>query len=200
LQQDGEFSNDRPADRIALLAIYVPRLRQELNLFVHLWNTHRIRKQTNRPNTVPGKPVMLFSHPPEGRQDYGIPVPAETIDDLSSTMPGWDIEAYLPQTTREWCDNFLQLIGYQHDQTLTTDDHRIQPCYTAYTQLRSAVQNYINSGQEPRLGTLVTPTQARLQLLQEHDLLHAQEVVLETDVMDERGFTNVGENDFVYET
>jgi hypothetical protein len=126
---------------------------------------------------------VLYHHPSEGRSHQRTPVRQELADEILSSYPAWDIDAYLPQATKDWCESFLQLIGFSHDQPLTTDLERSRPCYSAYIQLRSAVQNYLNSGQQPRLATLVTPTQARLRLLEEHDLLHVREVILDEEFL-----------------
>jgi hypothetical protein len=60
---DGLYDNTMQSDRIALLAVYIPMIRTELHQFASLWNSHRIRKQSNKPNSIPGKPRDLYNYP-----------------------------------------------------------------------------------------------------------------------------------------
>ena len=39
-------------------------IRQEIYGYADLWNAHTIRQQVSRPAVVPGKPVVLYFHPP----------------------------------------------------------------------------------------------------------------------------------------
>ena len=54
------------ADRIAILAVYLPTIRTEVAWFVDHWNTHNLRKQPNRSKAIQGKPLMLFQRPKNG--------------------------------------------------------------------------------------------------------------------------------------
>lgn len=63
LVSDGEYLADSLADRIAFLAIYMPIVRHDVATFVNLWNTHKIRKQKNRPYAVCGRPGLLYRFP-----------------------------------------------------------------------------------------------------------------------------------------
>jgi hypothetical protein len=59
------------AHRIAFLALYMPILRKEVHGYVDLWNLHSIRRQSNRPNAVIGKPEVNYLWPKDGVKHYG---------------------------------------------------------------------------------------------------------------------------------
>lgn len=67
----------------------MPMIRTEIYSYVELWNVHRIRKQRNRPNSVAGKPYMLYHHPKEGVQDSGLPVKQEVLDVQRQSVHGF---------------------------------------------------------------------------------------------------------------
>ena len=78
LNHQGLFKQNQLADRIALLAVYMPFVRREILSFVNVWNMHRIRKQSNRPQSITGKPFMLYFYPSQGIQDFKVQ-PDETL-------------------------------------------------------------------------------------------------------------------------
>jgi hypothetical protein len=49
----------------------MPLLRHECKEFVLTWNSHRIRSQTNRANSVAGIPDRLYFDPPNGIEQWG---------------------------------------------------------------------------------------------------------------------------------
>lgn len=59
----------------------MPILRREVFSFVKTWNYHKIRRQKNRPNCVPGQPWVLYHHPEEA-QDHAIQPNPGTVDTL----------------------------------------------------------------------------------------------------------------------
>lgn len=79
--QMGEFSKTDITDQIALLAVYFLIIRQEVDIFVKMWNRHFIRKQKNRPgHGLPtGRPNRLFYNPPEPARYCGLPVPRDKL-------------------------------------------------------------------------------------------------------------------------
>lgn len=78
------FEPDNLADKIALLAIYIPILRQEVQAFARMWNMHTIRKQPNRPNAVHGKPIMLYFYPQDPCiQNYGLKPDPQLLQELT---------------------------------------------------------------------------------------------------------------------
>jgi hypothetical protein len=77
------YSAQRQYDRIALIAIYMPIIREEVHAYQELWDKHTIRKQKDRPNVVPGKPVFNYhySHT-RGVPNCGWPVDPELIEEI----------------------------------------------------------------------------------------------------------------------
>jgi hypothetical protein len=89
LQQDGLFDINVIADQIAIFAIYLPILRTEIQSYVRTWNTHRIRKQSNRPNAIAGKPHMLYRYPPPLVQNCGLSVDTVRLNILQNDIREW---------------------------------------------------------------------------------------------------------------
>lgn len=73
----GEFTKNLLPDQIAFNFVYIPILRTELHAFAAEWNTHRIRKQRKRPNSIPGIPWMLYHHPKAPVRNEGLDLPRE---------------------------------------------------------------------------------------------------------------------------
>lgn len=82
MEQDGLFDDDNTSDIIALLYIYLPLLRTKLHQFVENWNTHKIRKQSKRPNLPTGEPYYNFYFPPSHITNYQTPVSESKIQQL----------------------------------------------------------------------------------------------------------------------
>jgi hypothetical protein len=80
LSKENLYSAKQQSDRIALLAVYIPIIREEVAAYVEIWNKHKIRKQKERPNVVPGKPVFNyhFSHT-KGVENCGRPIDPELV-------------------------------------------------------------------------------------------------------------------------
>jgi hypothetical protein len=56
-------------------------------IFVEDWNCHRIRKQKNRPNSVPGIPRFNYLHAEVER--YGFSIDEEFAKDLMADFEEW---------------------------------------------------------------------------------------------------------------
>ena len=54
--------------------------------YVKDWDYHTIRKQKNRPNSVTGKPFVLYYAPSDGTKSYGHMVDQELVNSLLSTF------------------------------------------------------------------------------------------------------------------
>lgn len=80
---------DQLGDRIALYAIYMPLIRTQITSFVRTWNQHRIRKQSNRPYSVPGKPWMNYHFPPTGVENEGIQFNLDLFKQLQQDVKDW---------------------------------------------------------------------------------------------------------------
>jgi len=92
LNQDGLFIKNQLADRISIIAVYMPLLRREICKFIRLWNVHDIRKQKERPGGVYGKPYFLYFHPEDhGVQDYGLIADENLVNELLDDMNDWGI-------------------------------------------------------------------------------------------------------------
>lgn len=138
------------ADRIALLYIYMPRIRYEFAEFVRLWNAHYIRKQKARPHVVPGKPWVLYNLPdPEKVKDYRAPAPLNVLQELMAIInqDGADLDMYLPEETMTICDNIVASFGGINYQL--TDDTRKTPFIVEYHRLRTQLRQYIDGGHQP---------------------------------------------------
>jgi len=86
----------------------MPLLRHAVHEFRDDWNLHQIRKQKNRPHVVTGDIVEeIYNHPPSGEK-FGIPVDAETIQELGREVSDWDMDAYLPAETLAWCEEAIE--------------------------------------------------------------------------------------------
>lgn len=60
-------------DEIALLALYGPIIKNEVEEFIETWNMHRIsRPNKKRPWVVPGRPFMLYHHPGTTKYSNGL--------------------------------------------------------------------------------------------------------------------------------
>lgn len=91
------YQNDNLGDYITFLAIYMPILRHEIYKFVDVWNHHKIRKQSHRPNSVSGRPWLLYTHPPPPAEQYGF-------------VPNTDLLAELQMTAADWSKKYLIFI------------------------------------------------------------------------------------------
>jgi len=89
LRTTDQFSKDRNADVIALLAVYFPVIRLQVEQFVDNWNTHQIRKQPYRPKTISGRPYNLFWRPRAGIKNYGLEVDTEKLEELRRDVTDW---------------------------------------------------------------------------------------------------------------
>lgn len=89
LNEKGMFDAKSQADHIALLAVYMPILREDIHKFTRLWNIHTIRRQPRRPNTVSGQPVALYHWPRPGIQDYGLPPDPDLQQELGEQVSDW---------------------------------------------------------------------------------------------------------------
>jgi hypothetical protein len=69
LTMHGFYESDSLEDRVVFLYVFIPILRQEINIYVNTWNEHRIRPQLARANHIPGRPNELYFEAPVPR--YG---------------------------------------------------------------------------------------------------------------------------------
>lgn len=90
MSQQQVFDPQKQVDRIALKAVYMPIIQEEAKQFVYQWNCHRIRKQPNRPYTVPGIPGVLYNYPEKsGGQQCGLPVDSQLLEPFQRDLQGF---------------------------------------------------------------------------------------------------------------
>lgn len=83
------YDKNSIADCISLYAIYVPIVRKETHAFVRLWNSHKIRKQPNRPNVISRQPVKNYLYPDSHVQNLGINPPVELLQIMQKDVEEW---------------------------------------------------------------------------------------------------------------
>ncbi|KAE8378784.1 hypothetical protein BDV26DRAFT_291905 [Aspergillus bertholletiae] len=158
----GTYNDSRIADKIAMLAVYMPILRKDIHGFSQLWNVHSIRRQANRPNSVSGKPVILFNWPPEGVGNYGVKPDPELITQFKQDTTQWDIEEYLPSTTMNWCTDQLKQLGAPKGIVSSSarypDGSQVHP--KIYLQLRDRIKTHMEMDESPKLELLEKSTGA----------------------------------------
>ena len=77
-------------DRIAAMVVYMPLIRRTAAEFVDHWNTHEIRKQPDKPHIIAGEsPNFLHRFPPDGYQDFSLPVDPELLGRLREPVERW---------------------------------------------------------------------------------------------------------------
>jgi hypothetical protein len=160
LEADGLWNEDFLSCRIALLAVYMPILRQILQRFVDQWNHHRIRRQKNRPHVVPGQPYVLFYYP-EVAQNFQQIISPDLLADFKADIGAFDIDEYLPRDTLAWCSTQLQSWGYGNlsGEEFQRTGQRIHT--DAYLRLRNAIDQHIQSGNREGLSLCTPPTGGR---------------------------------------
>ena len=90
LEAEGLFDGS-DADLICIQFIYLPLLREKVYQFVERWNSHKIRKQKNRPNLPTGEPFYNYYYPPDNITDFAQLPNAEVIAQLKHTVISYGI-------------------------------------------------------------------------------------------------------------
>ena len=76
------YSRQSLPNYIAMLAVYLPIIREQVTEFVRVWNIHIIRKQPNRPHVVCGQPFQNYFFLKEGVKYYSILVNTNKLREL----------------------------------------------------------------------------------------------------------------------
>ena len=153
------FSKNRLADMIAVGAIYIPILRREIRSYIETWNSHRIRKQKNRPNAIVGKPSMLYMCPPEGTDNYLQVLSHDELKKIKAETPEWDMHAVLPLPTQQWCDEQLRSMEFDpHTSHMKSAAEREAPYQDVYLELRGRIMQHLGCNMQPTLQLLDHPT------------------------------------------
>jgi len=77
---------------IAIAFIYLPIIRRNVEHFTHVWNIHNIRRQSNRPWLIAGKPYLNYFHPKivNGNAiDCGRPVYGPVLKEIKSALESY---------------------------------------------------------------------------------------------------------------
>ncbi|KAI8957879.1 hypothetical protein F5Y11DRAFT_338003 [Daldinia sp. FL1419] len=142
------------ACQIALLAVYVPIIENEIKIFVKLWNNHDVRTQRNRANALRGRPWDNFFTPnTDFVSQWGAPVDVAILAEIEAAMENDDIDRFLPDNTLQWCEEKLRDIGLDR----TKEDNRQWPFVEAYNKLRTEIQAELENGNPAGL-YLLTPS------------------------------------------
>jgi hypothetical protein len=172
LKHEGLFlSKDSIPDHVALLAIYMPQIRQRVQSWTSTYNIRPIRAQKNP--LITGKPIFNYFHsasrePPVEDQKRPINPGSPLIQQLQRDMQEYNLDEYLPPLTLAWCRVKLQEIGQVLGLPVGTDfdpenpplDLRgdpKQPYRVVYEYLRARAYDHLISGEEPILGVCEKP-------------------------------------------
>ncbi|OIW25505.1 hypothetical protein CONLIGDRAFT_497468 [Coniochaeta ligniaria NRRL 30616] len=103
LQDKGLFDKSRLSDRIAILYIYMPWIRTDFAAFVKLWNSHKIRKQANKPHVVDGIPYSLYTLQGIRVQDFRVPLEPKSWAHVCAVVQndGFNLQEYIPESTKQ---------------------------------------------------------------------------------------------------
>jgi hypothetical protein len=146
------------ADQIALLAVYFPVIRTNIERFINRWNKHKIRHQNNRPNSVRGRVWENYFTPnPDFVQQWGLPVDTALLSEIEEAVAGIDIDAYLPADTLAWCENFLSTKGLNRER----EDNNIWPFVRFYNDLRAVITLELHNGNPSNLSLLPDDDESR---------------------------------------
>ncbi|EEA18591.1 hypothetical protein TMatcc_005566 [Talaromyces marneffei ATCC 18224] len=166
LSNDGYFKKNSLADRIAILAIYMPMAREEIASYINVWNTHGIRKQSHRINSINGQPNVLYHLSEDGIQDYGSK-PDQVVLQTLLDEHNFELDEYLPLDTLNWCQQKLQSQGFERIKLEDLNEHGERTHFIAYLYLRDQINLHIATQSEPQLRECEKPTQEELHLQQD---------------------------------
>jgi hypothetical protein len=91
-REDPLFISDYPSDRVVLLYIFMPLIRDEVAARMMVHNHRRIRKDSKRPHHVPGVPEDLWkglNKHGERPRDYGIKPRLSTLQNRKEALSGY---------------------------------------------------------------------------------------------------------------
>lgn len=89
MQSLGQYDKAILSDEIAMLAVFMPIVRDAAFAYKDLWNIHKIRKQRNRPNGVSGQPQILYDFPPTADGSYGVAIDPEFAQRIEDGLEPW---------------------------------------------------------------------------------------------------------------
>jgi hypothetical protein len=145
-----EYDKDLIADRVALLAVYMPIIADAISSFAVTWNTHRIRRQSRRAYHVDGIPYVLYFNPSLSTPpavDCSTHVPAGAVAQFQEGLAGYDMDEYLPPQILALCYQLLTERGFAtpvDPAAVDADHNRIH--VQAYLQLREQLNIQLGRG------------------------------------------------------
>ncbi|KAI9882893.1 MAG: hypothetical protein M1823_005351 [Watsoniomyces obsoletus] len=151
LVEQNLFDSSLKTDRISLLAIFMPIIRQRAHSFVRTWNIHPLRAQPNRPNSIAGQTYKLYHFPSASVSNHGLPPSSPLLQQLAADVAGWDEDEDLPDQTLQWC---LTTIGPGDSNEANQNSLTVSPhctTHTRYLALQTAAREHESSGEEPSL-------------------------------------------------
>jgi hypothetical protein len=177
LRDNNFYDKSNLADCIALLAIYMLIIRHETQVFVRLWNVHKIRKQLKRSNAIVDQSNMNYFYLEDHVQNFAITSSFDLLRTMQDDVKEWDIKfqvllirmksyanqlidvnEYLSSIIKNWCDSKLEEMRYDFSnmnvETTFSDESR-QHC-TIYTNLRQVVFEHIIHENMSQLSLCVT--------------------------------------------
>ncbi len=136
-------------------------IRKAIHDFVVTWNFHRIRKQSDRPYLISGRPCDLFKGILKEQpldhdvgQNIGWEVDQVILAELRELVEPYDLNEYLPEDTLQCCLQYLDIVapgnGYP---ILPEQDHE-----GIYTRLRQRLREHEYARREPSIRLLASPT------------------------------------------
>lgn len=146
-------------------------IRTELIQFVHMWNSHTIRRQPNREHVISGQPTVLYhSLDSDLANNFAEKFSPDRFRSCQNLF-GQDhkkLDEFLPKETMEICWNIIySTIGHFPTPKTNTE----YPWVDEYKLLRDNLKQYILDRHEPRLSLLDHPTYGRERVAA---LLHTQ--------------------------
>lgn len=163
LRERREFVEKDIVDQISFLAIYMPLLREELDVFVSQWNKHRIRRQSQNEGVISGIPNLLYNYPSRvSAQPCGLEALPDDYESLFQGLEDYDIMEYLPADTSRWCNDTLLCLGFELPLSFGSfnPENGQRTHREAYLKLRHVVRQHMSTQQEPILG--LCPSKAGL--------------------------------------
>ncbi|OTB09631.1 hypothetical protein M426DRAFT_316179 [Hypoxylon sp. CI-4A] len=149
LTRVGAFIEGFLPDQVALYAIYVPLIQQELNEFVEQWNNHHIKYQRNEGDAIDGRVNALWET--TDVQNFGVSITVdaymiELTHQLLEPLSLYDPSGFLSPETQQLCNHWLE-----ENSILNIQFDKAHPHLHKYLALKDYLTEYENEGREPKL-------------------------------------------------
>lgn len=141
-------------------------IRRDLISFVHMWNSHSIRRQSGRPHVRGGQPTVLYHDlDSTDARNFAEEIPPDRLqtcldlfrDEISR------LDDFLPENTMSICSDIISnTIGVVPE----TPSNAEYPWMDEYILLRSRLREYIQGKLTPAVELLERPQNGRERLAQ----------------------------------